>query len=105
VPSFALEARHAPGILGEYLRQHFDSDVATVCRAVDRAHTPFSEFRDDAVVADRRLGLHCWDVWNGNTFEPKCQSSLGRTTLRLNRKLGGRQLAGKRPNRTLVSVL
>jgi hypothetical protein len=49
----AFEARHAPGVRGQSLGQHFDGDVAIQLGAggaVNGAHTSFAELGDDAEV-------------------------------------------------------
>ena len=56
---FARESRAAFVIAGHGLRQHLDGDLAAKFRiagAIDLAHPPGAEERDDLVGAERRAG-------------------------------------------------
>jgi len=56
---FALEARHALGVVGYGLGQHLDGDVAAeghVGRAPDHAHPTLADLLDEAIVREIAAG-------------------------------------------------
>ena len=56
---FPLESCEPFVIVGEFFGKNFDRDVALelrVARAIDLAHTAFSDWRDDLVGAEARSG-------------------------------------------------
>src|SRR5207249_1947331 len=62
---FALEARHALGILSEGRREHLDRHVAIqarVPRAIDLAHAARAERREDLVGSDSEARTKRHDV-------------------------------------------
>ena len=53
--SLALEPRHALGVLGEGIEQHFDRDLPSelfVFRSINLTHPSFADWLDDLVVGE-----------------------------------------------------
>lgn len=72
---FAVKARHAVRIGGPVARQHLDGDIATkagIAGAIDLAHAPSANLRNDTVGADRAAGGkgHACRIMSSRLGEP-----------------------------------